>query len=298
MGSSSKMKDEFKIAMMNEFEMKYLGLMQYFMGMEVYKNEDEIFICKTKYAKDMLKKFDMVECKLASTPTAHGIVLCRDDGVEIVDETTYKSIVGSLMFLTHTRPDISYSVFLISRYMTEPSEIHMKATKRILRYVKGTLNFGIHYYTSKRFNLVGFSDFDWGGSLDDQKSTSGNCLSFGSGLITWSSKKQSIVSLSSTEAEYVAVTSTGTQALWLRKVLEEIGEKKIHPTMILCDNTSAIKLAKNPVHHRRTKHFDLKYQFIRDLVQKKEVELRYIKTQEQLVDIFTKAVSKVHFLKL
>jgi hypothetical protein len=120
MGSSSKMKDEFKIAMMNEFEMKDLGLMQYFLGMEVYQNEDEIFICQTKYAKDMLKKFDMVDCKPASTPTAHGIVLCRDDGVEIVDEATYKSIVGSLMFLTHTRPDIAYSVSLVSRYMTEP----------------------------------------------------------------------------------------------------------------------------------------------------------------------------------
>ena len=152
--------------------------------------------------------------------------------------------------------------------------------------------------TSKRFNLVGFSDFDWGGSLDDRKSTSGNCFSFGSGLITWSSKKQSIVSLSSTKAEYVAVTSACTQVLWLRKVLEEIGEKQIHPTMIFCDNTSAIKLAKNLVHHRRTKHFDLKYHFIRDLVQKKEVELCYIKTQEQLVDILTKAVEIVRELRL
>jgi hypothetical protein len=128
--------------------------------MEVYQNEDEIFICQTMYAKDMLNKFDMADCKLASIPTAHGIVLCRDDGVEIVDETTYKSIVGSLMFLTHIRPDISYSFSLVSGYMTEPSEMHMKEAKRILRYVKGTLNFRIHYYTSKRFNLVVFSDSD------------------------------------------------------------------------------------------------------------------------------------------
>jgi hypothetical protein len=179
MGSSSKIKDEFKIAMMNEFEMKDLGLMQYFLGMEVYQNEDEIFICQTKYAKDMLKKFDMVDNKSTSTPTAHGIVLCRDHGVEIVDEETCRSIVGSLMFLTHTSLAIAYSVSLVSRYMIEPSKIHMKATKRILRYVRGTLNFDIHYYTCKRFNLVGFSDSDWRGSLDDQKSTSGNCFSFG-----------------------------------------------------------------------------------------------------------------------
>jgi hypothetical protein len=130
------MKDAFIISMMNEFEMKVLGVMQYFMGMEVYQNEDEIFIFQTKYAKDMLKEFDMVDCKPTSTPTAHGIVLCRDDVAEIADEETYKSIVGSLMLLTHTRLDISYSISLVSRYMIEPSNIHMKATKRILRYVK------------------------------------------------------------------------------------------------------------------------------------------------------------------
>ena len=113
MGSSSKMKDEFKIAMMNEFEMKDLGLMQYFLGMEVYQNEDEIFICQTKYAKDMLKKCDIVDIKPTSTPTAHGIVLCRDDGAEIVDEATYRSIVGSLMFLTHTYCLFHFSCFKI-----------------------------------------------------------------------------------------------------------------------------------------------------------------------------------------
>jgi hypothetical protein len=238
MGTSSKMKDEFKISMMNEFEMKDLGLMQYFMGMEVYQSEDEFFIRQTKYEEDMLKKFDMVDCKPTSTPITHEIVLYRDDGVEIVDETTYISIVGNLMFLTHTRPDITYFVSLVLRYMTEPSEIHMNESKRILRYVKGTLNFGIHYYTSKRFNLVGSIDYDWGGSLDDRNSTSDNCLSFGLGFLTWSSKKQNIVVLSSTEVEYVALTSVGTQALWLRNFLEEIREKQIHPIVIFCDNMS------------------------------------------------------------
>lgn len=142
----------------------------------------------------------------------------------------------------------------------------MKATKIILRYVKDTLNFGIHCYSTEKFNLVGFSDSDLGGSLDDRKSTSGNCFSFSSSLITWSSRKQRIIALSSTEAEYVAITSASRQALWLRNVLEEIGEKKIQPTAIYCDNVSAIKLAKNPVHHSKKKHFDMKYQFIWDLV--------------------------------
>eukprot|EP00253_Pinus_taeda_P006369 PITA_06369 len=274
MGSSFKMNDKFKAAMMHEFEMKDLGIMKYFLGMEAYQSNNEIFICETKYAQDMLNKFDMLDCHPSPTPSAHGEVLCRDDGVNLVDEKTYRSIVGSLIFLTHTRPDITHLVSLVSRYMTNPSEIHMKAAKRIL------------------------SDSDWGGSLDDRKSTSGNCFSFGSGLVTWNSKKQSVVALSSTEAEYVAVTSAGTQALWLRKILEEIGEKQVQPTVIYCDNVSAIKLAKNPVHHSRTKHFDMKYHFIIDLVQKKDIELKHINTPHQLADIFTKAVAKDQFLAI
>lgn len=190
MGSSSKMNDKFKAAMMNEFEMKDLGIMKYFLGMEVYQSKDEIFICHTKYAQDMLNKFDMIDCHPSPTPSAHGEVLCRDDGADLVDEKTYRSIVGRLIFLTHTRLDITNSFSLVSRYMINPSEIHMKAAKRILRYVKCTLKFGIHYYFSEKFNLVGISDSDWGGSFDDSKSTFGNCFSFGSGLITWSAKKQ------------------------------------------------------------------------------------------------------------
>eukprot|EP00253_Pinus_taeda_P010785 PITA_10785 len=234
-----KMNDKFKAAMMNEFEMKDLGIMKYFLGMEVYQSKDDIFIFQTKYAQDMLNKFDMLDCHPSPTPSAHGEVLCRDDGANLVDEKTYRSIVGSLIFLTHTRPDVTYLVSLVSRYMTNPSEIHMKAAKRIL-----------------------------------------------------SSKKQSVVALSSTESENVAVTSVGTQALWLRKILEEIGEKQVQPTVIYCDNVSAIKLAKNPAHHSTTKHFDMKYHFIRDLVQKKDIELKHINTQHQLADIFTKAVAK------
>ena len=152
--------------------------------------------------------------------------------------------------------------------MTNPSEMHMKATKIIFKYARGALNLGIHYYTSKSIELVLFSDSDWGDSLDEQNSTSGNCVYFGSYLIMWSSKRQCILFLSYTKAEYVVITSTGTQELWLINVREEIEEKQIQPTTIFCDNMSAIKLAKNLVHHRTTNHFYLKYLFIQDLMQK------------------------------
>lgn len=139
-----------------------------------------------------MKKFDILDCNPSPTPSAHGVVLCRDDGANLVDETTYKSIAGSLTFLAHTRPNITYSVSFVSRYMKNPYEIHMKATTRILRYAKGTINFGIHYYSPENFNLVGFSDSYWGGSMNDRKSTFGNCFSFGSSLIIWRSKNKTL----------------------------------------------------------------------------------------------------------
>lgn len=146
-------------------------------------------------------------------------------GAEKVNKTNYRSIVGSLMFLCNTRSDICYAVSLCSRYMADPSYLHLKAAKRILRYVCGTVNFGIHYFSTDSVKLIGFSDSDWGSNLDDRKSTSGNCFSLGIGLVTWSSKNQATVALSSTKAKYVALTSAGTQALWLQKILDEIGEK-------------------------------------------------------------------------
>ena len=207
MGSSSKMNYKFKGAMMNEFEMKDLCIMKYFLGMEVYQSKDEIFIFQTKYAQDMLNKFHMLDCHPSPTPSAHGEVLCRDDGADLVDDKTYRSIVGSLIFLTHTRLDITYSVSLVSRYMKNPSEIHMKAAKRILRYVNGTKEFGILYSSSESFILIGYTNSDWAGSVDDRKSTSGYVFHMGSGAISWASKKQPVVALSTAEAEYVAATA-------------------------------------------------------------------------------------------
>lgn len=183
------MNDKFKVDVMNEFDMEVLGIMKYFLGMEFYQNKEEIFICQTQYAHDMVNKFDMVDRNPSPTLSAHGEVLCRDDGADLLDEKTYRSIVGSLIFLTHTRPDITYSVSVVSRYITNSSKIHMKASKRILMYVKGTLIFGIHYYSSEKLNVARFSDSHWRGGLDDRNCTSRNCFYIGSCLITWSSKK-------------------------------------------------------------------------------------------------------------
>ena len=170
---------------------------------------------------------------------------------------------------------------------------HFGAAKRVLRYLAGTTSYGIWFQKTEDFSLKGFSDSDWAGSVDDRKSTSGNCFILGTGAISWSSKKQATVALSSTEAEYVAVSASTWQAVWLRGVLQDLGEVQTKATSIKCDNQSAVMLAKNPVHHDRTKHIEIKHHFIRELIAKEEVQLDNCQTNEQVADLFTKSLPQM-----
>lgn len=200
------------------------------------------------------------------------------------------------MYLTHTRPDISHSVGVISRFMQTPTKQHMGAAKRILRYVAGTTSYGLWYKSVENPSLIGYSDSDWAGSLDDRRSTSGQVFFYGDNAICWNSKKQSTVALSTAEAEYNAVTSAARQGVWLRRMLEELNCKQKGATIILCDNQSTIAMSKNPVFHSRTKHIDTKQHFIRELVEQKEIELEYVNTNEQVADIMTKALAREKFV--
>ncbi|XP_050257635.1 uncharacterized mitochondrial protein AtMg00810-like [Quercus robur] len=183
MGTNRKMVEDFKKAMMKEFEMTDLGLMKYFLGFQVRQSTGEVFICQEKYIEDLLKKFHMVACKPVSTPMSSNEKLQQEDAVEKVDAKTYRSLVGSLIYLTNTRLDIVHSVSLISRFMNQPSKLHYVAAKRILRYLQGTKKLGILYKKENGNNLVGFTDSDWAGSLDDRKSTCGYIFCLGSNVI-------------------------------------------------------------------------------------------------------------------
>ncbi|GKF85252.1 uncharacterized mitochondrial protein-like protein, partial [Tanacetum coccineum] len=189
--------DEFKSCMMNKFEMSDLGLLQYFMGLEVLQKEDGIFVCQQKYATDHLKRFHMSNCEVEATPMNPGEKLQLNDGTRKADGKFFRSMVGGLNYLTHTRPDIAFPVSYVSRYMHSPTKQHLGAAKRILRYIAGTTNFGIWYTNVRDFKLIGFTDSDWAGCLDTRKGTSGNMFSFGSGAVIWSSKKQETLALSS-----------------------------------------------------------------------------------------------------
>ncbi|KAE8729685.1 hypothetical protein F3Y22_tig00003435pilonHSYRG00123 [Hibiscus syriacus] len=255
----------FKQEMMKVFEMTNLGFISYFLVMEIKQWQGEVFICQKKYAKEILKKFQMEECKATNTPINQREKLCKEDVADKVDEGYFRSLIGCLMYLTATRPNILNAVSILSRFMHCASELHLKAAKRVIRYVKGTSDFGIKFKRCKEFKLVGFSDSDWGGSIDDMRSTSGYCFTLGSGVFSWSSKKKEIVAQSTVEAEFIAATTTVNQALWLRKILLDLDLKQKESTEIFVDNQAAIAISHNPVFHGKTKHFNIKLFFLREV---------------------------------
>lgn len=201
------------------------------------------------------------------------------------------------MYLTTTRPDLMHAVSLVSRYMSTPTELYMRAVKRIMRYLRGTVEFGVFYEKGGDEELVGYTDSNYAGDLNDRKCTSGYVFMLGSGAVAWSSKKQPIVTLSTTEAEFVAAATCASQAIWMRRIHEKLSSKESKCTMIFCDNSSTIQLSKNPVLHGRSKHIDVRFHFLRDLTRDGVVELVYCGTQNQLADGMTKPLTLDAFQK-
>ena len=207
--------DMFKLAMKKEFEMIDLGSMKYFLGIQVTQNDKGIFICQNKYAQDVMRRFRMVNCTPVSTPMTMGTKLSREDNENEFDSTQFRKLVDSLMYLKTTRLDIMYAVSVISRFMDSPKNTHWQEGKRILRYIVGTLNYGIMYSSSNDFQLVGYTDSDFAGSIDDRKRTFGYACHLGICIVAWASKKQPMVTISSAKAEYVAGTSAACRVVWM-----------------------------------------------------------------------------------
>jgi hypothetical protein len=296
-GDDEEMISSFKCSMMQVFEMTDLGKMKFFLGIEVSQQGDGIFICQKKYALEILKRFGMIESHEVNSPIVPGSKLSKDaDGVA-VDESFYKQIIGSLMYLTSTRPDLVYSVSLISRYMARPTDLHLQAAKRILRYLKGTFDYGIMYKKRSSNDLIAYTDSDYAGDLNDRNSTSGYIFLFSSGAVSWLSKKQPIVTLSTTEAEFVAAAGCASQVVWMRRVLNQLGHVQKKSTIVMCDNSSIIKLSNNPVMHGRSKHIDVRFHFLRELVNDGIIELLHCGTEEQTADIMTKPLKLESFHK-
>lgn len=296
-GDNVVMFEEFKKSMKREFDMSDLGKMTYFLGVEVIQTEAGIFISQSKYAKEVLERFNMQDVNSVKTPIVPGCKLTREGSGELVDATIYKQMVGSLMYLTATRPDLMYATCLVSRYMEKPTTMHQLAVKKILRYLKGTIDLGVMYSRSGNTELKGYADSDYAGDVDDRKSTGGYVFMLGTGAISWSSKKQAVVTLSTTEAEFISAAMCACQAVWLRRILHKLGQTQRKSTPILCDNSSSIKLSKNPVLHGRSKHIDVRFHYLRDLVKDEVIELFYCRTEHQISDIMTKPLKRKDFLQ-
>ncbi|GJT79980.1 ribonuclease H-like domain-containing protein [Tanacetum coccineum] len=218
-----------------------------------------------KYALQLLERAHMVTCNPSRTPVDTESKL-GPEGAPVQDPTLYRSLAGGLQYLTFTRPDLSYAVQQICLYMHDPREPHLAALKRILRYVQGTLDLGLHLYASSTTSLVGYTDADWAGCPSTRRSTSGYCVFLGDNLLSWSAKRQHTLSRSSAEAEYRGVANVVAETAWLRNLLRELHSPLSTATLVYCDNVSVVYMSVNPVQHQRTKHIEIDIHFVRDMV--------------------------------
>ncbi|GJX96207.1 retrovirus-related pol polyprotein from transposon TNT 1-94 [Tanacetum coccineum] len=263
-------------------------------GLQIHQSPKGIFINQAKYALEILKKHNMDNCHSIGTPLATKPKLDVDLSGEPVDQSDYRSKIGSLMYLTSSRPDLVQAVCYCARYQARPTQKHLKEVKRIFKYLKGTINMGLWYPKDSGFELTAFSDADHAGCLDTRKSTSGGIQFLGDKLVSWMSKKQNCTAMSSAEAEYVALSASCAQVMWMRTQLQDYGFN-YNKIPLYCDSQSAIAISCNPVQHSRTKHIHTRYHFIKEQVENGIIELYFVRTEYQLADMFTKALPEDRF---
>ena len=246
-----------------QFEMKDLGPLNYFLGLEVSFSIDGYYLTQAKYTSDLISRASITDRKILDTPIEYNCRLNSHDGESLSDATLYRQLVGSLIHLTVTRLDISYAVHVVSQFMAAPRSPHYAVVLRILRYPKGTIFDGLHFSFHSSLTLQTYSDADWASNLIDRRTTTGYCFFLGDSLISWRSKKQTVVARSSIEAEYRALTATTYELIWLRWLVQDLGVDCSTATKLHCDNRSAIQIAHNDVFHERAKHIEIDCHFIR-----------------------------------
>ena len=255
-GDNDKEIEMLKRQLTREFEVKDLGQLRYFLGIEVSRSARGIYLSQRKYILDLLAETRMIGCRPVSTPIEPNLHLIKDGGVP-VDREEYQRLVGRLIYLSHTRPDIAFAVSVVSQFMHNPQNHHMDDVMRIIRYLKGCPGKGLLYTSNDNLQVECYTDADWAGSLDDRRSTSGYCTFVGGNLVTWRSKKQSVVARSTAKAELRAIAHGVCEVLWLKILLLELGLFQSKPLMLYCDNKAALDIVHNPVQHSRTKHIEI-----------------------------------------
>jgi hypothetical protein len=299
-GPSKEEIGKVKESLSKRFEMTDLGECLFYLGMEIRRDRRNrvIRLSQKAYVDKILVDFGMSDSKPVATPMDLSTLSPAPEGFQATESSrrAYASAIGSLMYLMlGTRPDIAYAVSCLSRFMANPTDAHANALKRVFRYLNGTRDLEL-VYRGRLHPLQGYTDADWGGDTATRRSTSGYLFNVGSGVISWSSKRQPTVALSSCESEYMGQTQATKEAIWLRRLLNELldAEEPV-ATVIFGDNQGAIALSKNPQHHARTKHIDIQQHFVREKVAEGLVEIRHVSTADQIADGLTKPLPKDPF---
>ena len=290
--------EETKKYLQQKFVTKDLGNLRYFLGTEVARGKQGVVLSQRKYATDLLQETSLLGAKLANVPMEPILDLWKENE-DFEDNAQYGRLVGKLIYLIVTRPDIVHVVGLISQFMEKPKKCHWEATYNILRYIKKKyLGKGLWFKKNKHMNLVGFSNANYVGDKGDRKSTSGYCTFVRGNLVTWKSKKQTVVSKSSAEAEYRAMAHTTCELIWLKALLEHFSITYTDLIPMHCDNQAAIHIASNFVFHEQTKHIEVDCHFARNVVTSKKICTPFTPSKDQVADMFTKALKKDDFTRL
>jgi hypothetical protein len=278
------------VQLRDDFAVKDLGTLSYFLVIEVHHNSNGMILTHHKYIWDLLAWTNMTTCSDVPTPMlpSDKLVLAGGAPLSPEDATRYRSVVGALQYLSLTRPDISFVVNRVCQFMSSPTDVHWTAVKRILRYLHSTIDLGLCFTRSSSSLLSSYSDADWADNPDDRCSIGGFLIFLGGNLISWSSRKQSTVSHSSTESEYKAIVDTTAELIWIQVLLRELGISQQRPPSLWCDNIGATYLSANPIFHRRMKHVEVDYHFVRELVATRQLDVWIISSKDQLADALTK----------
>ncbi|XP_071689212.1 uncharacterized mitochondrial protein AtMg00810-like [Rutidosis leptorrhynchoides] len=285
--------EKFKTFLKTKFLIKDLGELKYFLGIEVLKCEQGVCLSQRKYCIELINEFGLLGSKPVAVPMDFNVKLNTEPNSNdalLSNVTKYQKLVGKLIYLTNTRPDIAFAVQCLSRYMHSPLSSHLKLALRILRYLKGSPGKGVLLSRSASISLSAYVDADWGKCLQSRKSITGYCVFFCGSLVSWKSKQQAAVSRSSTESEYRAMAATTAEILWIINILTDLKVNNLLPVNLYCDNRSAIQIAANPVFHERTKHFEIDLHLVRDKCSTGAIRIVNVQSASQLADIFTKGL--------
>jgi hypothetical protein len=293
-GNDAKEATWVKSKLSSEFEIKDLGPLRHFLGMEVARSLEGLIMTQRKYTLDLLKETGLEGCRPAWTPMECNLKLGSVKG-KPVNVEGYQRLVGKLIYLAHTRPDVSYAVGTLSQFMHSPNEFHLEAAKRLLRYLKTAPGRGLYFKKSSRREVSIFTDADWGGYTKDRRSITGYCTYVWGNLVTWRSKKQDVVARSSAEAEFRSMAQGICEGMWIKKVMEDLGADFSQPIKLLCDNKAAIEIANEPVQHDRTKHVEIDRHFIKEKLESGLLCVLFLPSSRQIADGLTKALGRAGF---